>query len=122
MHATAVPAKKTGFRSQLALGFALDRREIMSWEPIHDAAKDCNVEALRRELERGVDPNLAWNHGKPPRQAHRDAHAKGPNRRTPPLAPAPVAAPAPPARGPPANRRLCVPCGLLLSLRILIYF
>ena len=41
----------------------------MSWEAIHDAANDCDVEALRRELERGVDPNLAWNHGnggKPP--------------------------------------------------------
>ena len=53
----------------------------MSWEAIHDAANDCDVEALRRELERGVDPNLAWNHGNGRRRSRRRL---SPLRRLPP--------------------------------------
>ena len=147
--------KKTGFALILWSG-------LINMQAIHWAADNCDVDALRRELERGVDPDLiqgtsgGWtplqflpfsSGGHPksyrrgrlgelraptPRQAHRDAHADADaQRRTPPLAPSPVAAPARPARGPPEDRRVRVPCGILLrervrstksSLRILIFW
>jgi len=34
--------------------------------PIHEAANAGDVEALRRELERGVSPDARWNHGVTP--------------------------------------------------------
>ena len=42
--------KKTGFPSRL------ERGGLMA--PIHEAVRQRDVEALRRELERGVDPDL----------------------------------------------------------------
>ena len=48
--------KKTGFPLHACPAPA--QRAMAALAPIHDAVRWRNVEALRRELERGVDPDL----------------------------------------------------------------
>ena len=103
------------YRLLLENGADVNVRDAVDDTKLHDASLTNNAELVALLLEAGKSDRrgrLGELRTPPPRPAHRHAHAKGPNRRTPPLAPPPVAAEARPARGPPEDRRVRVPCGL----------